>query len=147
MNDQQNAKYVIHHAEKSAIGDYANVNNYISREQASSDPGAAELRRLFEDVNQRLAALEETEREMVVDDVEKAAKVAAELQQGDENPKKQIFLATRLKNIYEMAPDIGQVIIVTLASPAAGIALVIQKIAQKVQTELKQPMEPAENIA
>jgi len=42
-----------------------------------------------------------------------------------------------------MAPDIGAVIIAALANPAAGIALTIQKIAQKVQAELSGP-KPAE---
>ena len=58
------------------------------------------------------------------------------LQQGDDSPEKQRFLAQRLRTLYAMRQDIGQVIIATLANPAAGVALAIQKIAQKAQEEL-----------
>ena len=138
MDDQQDqaGKYIVHHAVQSAIGDYAKVENYLSAQAAASDPGIAELRRLFEEVNRRLAALKAEDREQVAVEVEQAAKLAAEIQQGDESPKKQAFLETRLKNVVAMAPDIGQVIIAALANPVVGIALVIQKIAQKAQAEL-----------
>ncbi len=134
--DEQKAKYVVHKAIQSAIGDHANVNNYISAQEAAADPGLAELRRLFEEVNERLEALEAEDREQVATDVEQAVKLATEMQKGDESPKKQGFLETRLKNIAAMAPDIGQVIIATLASPAAGVASAIQKVAQKAKAEL-----------
>jgi len=42
-----------------------------------------------------------------------------------------------------MAPDIGEVILTTLVNPAAGIALTLQKIAQKAQEELKSQAAPA----
>jgi hypothetical protein len=136
MSDQPNPKYVVHHAVQSAIGDWANVNNYFPAPQATADPGVAELRRLFEEVNRRLAALEAADRELVAPAVEQTAQAAAEIQAGDESEAKQRFLETRLKHIAAMAPEIGEVIITTLASPAAGIALVIQKIAQKAQADL-----------
>jgi len=135
MSEQQNPKYVVHHAVQSAIGDWANVNNYFPAAQADADPGVAELRRLFEEVNGRLAALEAEDREQVAVEVEQAAKLAAEIQQGDESPKKQGFLETRLKNIVAMAPDIGQIIVTTLTKPAGGIALALQKIAQRARPE------------
>jgi hypothetical protein len=137
MSKQQNqaGKYVVHHAVQSAIGDYAKVENYLSAEAAAGDPGVAALRRLFEDVNRRLAALEAEDREQVAVEVEQAAKLAAQIQQGDESLKKQGFLETRLRNIVAMAPEIGQVIVATLAEPAAGIALALQKIAQKARSE------------
>jgi len=145
MNEQNHstAKYVVHHAEYSAIGDYANVTNNFPAQAVAADPGVAELRRLFEDVNRRLAALEAVEREQVGVEVAQAAKLAAEIQQGDETPKKLTFLETRLINIGKMAPDIGEVILTTLVNPAAGIALTLQKIAQKAQEELKSQAAPA----
>lgn len=136
MTDRQNPKYVVHRAEHSAIGDWAQVNNYFPAPQAAADPAVDELRRLFEQVNQRLAALEAADRQMVAPAVEQAAQAVNAIQQGDESPEKQRFLAARLKNIYHMAPDIGAVIITTLAHPTAGIVLVIQKIAQRAQAEL-----------
>lgn len=136
MNDQQSPKYVVQHAVQSAIGDWANVNNYFPAPQAAADPGVDELRRLFEEVNRRLAALEAADRDLVAPAVEQTAQAVAEIQAGDESEAKQHFLETRLKHIFAMAPEIGQVIITTLANPAAGIALVIQKIAQKAQADL-----------
>lgn len=127
-------KYVVHHADRSAVGDWANVNNYFPQ-QAAADPGVAELRRLFEEVNRRLAALETADSDLVAPAVEQAAQVVAEIQAGDESEAKQRFLETRLKHIMAMAPDIGQVIVATLASPAAGVALVLQKIAKKARAE------------
>ena len=138
MDDQQSqaGKYTVHHAEHSAIGDYAKVNNYLPAQAATDDSGVAELRRLFQKINQKLETLDDADRAMVVPAVEQAAQAAAEIQQGDESPEKQTFLETRLKNIVAMTPDIGQIIIATLAAPAAGIALALQKIAQKAQSEL-----------
>ena len=130
------SKYTVHHAEYSAIGDYAHVENNFPAPQVAADLGMAELRRLFEEINRRLAALDEADRDLVAPAVEQAAQAAAEIQQGDDSPEKQSFLETRLKGIAAMAPDIGAVIVATLANPAAGVALTIQKIAQKAQADL-----------
>lgn len=135
-NEQNQPKYVVHHAVNSAIGDYAQVNNYFSAQAAAADPGVAELRRLFEEVNRKLEALDAADRELLAPAVVQAAKTTAEIQQGDDNPEKQSFLEARLKAIYAMRQDIGQVIITSLASPAAGVALTLQKIAQKAKSEL-----------
>ena len=139
MSDKQDqaAKYVVHHAVQSAVGDYANVNNYLPAQTAAIDTGTAELRRLFEQVNERLAALETADRALVIPAVEQAAQATAELQQGDVSEEKQSFLEKRLKTIYNMSQDIGEVIITTLANPAAGVALTIQKISQKAKADLK----------
>jgi hypothetical protein len=138
MSDEnhEGAKYVVHHAVQSAIGDYANVNNYFPTPAAQADAGTAELRRLFEQVNEHLAALEEVDRQMLTPAVQQTAQATAEIQQGNESPAKQGFLEKRLKAIYAMRQDIGEVIITSLANPAAGIALTIQKIAQKAKAEL-----------
>lgn len=129
-------KYVVHNPVQSAIGDYANVNNYLPAQTAAVDAGTAELRRLFEQVNERLAALEEADRAPVALLVEQAVAATTEIQQGDASEEKQSFLEKRLKNIYAMAPEIGEVVITTLASPTAGIALTIQKIAQKAKASV-----------
>lgn len=138
MSDEskKEAKYVVHHAVQSAIGDYARVNNYFPPQTTEKDNGAAELRQLFAQVNEQLAALAEADRDLVTPAIQQAAQATAEIQQGDESPEKQSFLEKRLKAIYNMREDIGQVIIVTLANPAAGIAVTLQKIAKKVKDEL-----------
>lgn len=139
MTEQQQpaGKYVITGTvTQSAIGDYANVNNYLSTQQAAADPGIAQLRALFEEVNRRLEALEKADRELLTPAVQQTAQAAAEIQQGDAAPEKQTFLEARLKTIYAMRKDIGEVIIATLANPGLGLALVLHKIGQKVRAEL-----------
>lgn len=138
MSDKsgRETKYEIHYAVQSAIGDYAQVNNYFPHQLTQADTGAAELRRLFEQVNERLATLAEADRELLTPAVQQAAQATAEIQQGDDSPEKQSFLEKRLKTIYSMREDIGEVIITTLADPVAGIALTIQKIAQKAKADL-----------
>lgn len=135
MNDEKKEapKYVVHQAKQSAIGDYANVNNYISAQEAAADPGIAELKTLFEEVNRRLAALEEADRDLVAPAVEQTVAAATAIQQGDESAEKQSFLEARLKTLYLMRKEIGEVIITTLTSPTAGVALTLQKIGQKVK--------------
>ncbi|HFD39028.1 MAG TPA: hypothetical protein ENJ31_04165 [Anaerolineae bacterium] len=136
MSQEQTPKYVVYNPIQSAVGDYAQVNNAFPAAQVAADPGLAELRRLFEEVNRRLAELPPADRELLQPAVQQTAQAAAEIQQGDESEEKQSFLAARLKAIYAMRRDIGEVIVATLAAPAAGVTLVIQKIAQKVQAEL-----------
>jgi hypothetical protein len=145
MSDQEHqAKYVVHEAIQSAVGDYAQVNNYYPAAQVAVNPGMAELRRLFEEVNRRLDSLDAADRDMVAPAIQQTAEATAAIQQGDESPKKLSFLETRLRNILAMAPDIGEVIVATLASPAAGIALTLQKIARKAKEEMggKKQAEP-----
>lgn len=133
---QTGAKYVVHHAVQSAIGDYALVNNYFPAQVTQQNAGAAELRQLFILVNERLAVLEEAEQALLAPAVQQAAEASSAIQQGDESAEKQSFLQKRLKAIYAMREDIGEVIITTLASPAAGIALTLKKIAQKAKDDL-----------
>lgn len=129
------SKYHVEHAVNSAIGDHANVNNYFSAQAASNDPAIAELRALFEQVNQKLAALPKEDRELLLPAVRQTEEVIVEIQQGNESEEKQSFLAKRLHALHNMAEDIGTVIIATLAHPAAGIALTIQKIARRAMQE------------
>ena len=140
MNDEKyDVKYnlknaTLHH---SAVGDYARVNNYLPAQAAQADPGVAELRQLFEQINLRLEALEAADREALIPTVQQTAQATAEIQQGDASEAKQSFLAARLKILYAMRQDIGEVIITTLADPAAGFALTLKKIAQKAKAELE----------
>lgn len=136
MSKKKGNTYTVGTAINSAVGDYAQVRNYFAQPTGTQDAGLAELGKLFEQVNERLAKLEEADREMLKTPVQQTAETAAAIQQGDESEEKQNFLAKRLKNLYAMSEDIGEVIITTLASPAAGVALTLQKIAQKAKEEL-----------
>jgi len=45
------------------------------------------------------------------------------------------FLSRRLRNLKKMAPDIADVALATLANPAAGVGIIVQKIAKKIKDE------------
>lgn len=147
MSDDKkyDTKYDLRNAtlEGSAVGPYAQVNNYFPAETAQKDPATAELRRLFQEVNERLDALDEADRKAVAPMVEQAAEAAAAIQEGDAGEEKQSFLEKRLIAIYNMRQDIGEVIIAALASPATGIALTLQKIGQKAKETLQIEGPPA----
>ncbi len=137
MSKKKGNTYNVGTAINSAIGDYAQVRNYFTQPAGGAqDAGLAELGRLFEQVNERLAKLEEADREMLKTPVQQTAQAAADIQKGDESEAKASFLMKRLKTLYAMSNDIGELVITTLASPAAGIALTLQKIAQKAMAEL-----------
>ncbi len=136
MSKKKGNTYNVGTAINSAIGDYAQVRNYFTQPAGTAEPGLAELGQLFEQVNERLAKLEEADREMLKTPVQQTAQAAADIQKGDESEAKASFLMKRLKTLYAMSNDIGELVITTLASPAAGIALTLQKIAQKAMAEL-----------
>lgn len=54
-----------------------------------------------------------------------------ELQKGDQADA--TFLERRLRNIQRMAPDIWEVILATLANPAAGFGVIAAKVAAKMK--------------
>jgi hypothetical protein len=62
--------------------------------------------------------------------------IRQEVQKGED--AHQGSLQERLKNLAKMAPDIFEVTIATLANPALGFALVVQKIAKKAREEYAQ---------
>lgn len=71
-------------------------------------------------------------------DIEKEVKeIGAEL--GKKKADKG-FLAERFKSLAKMAPDILDVIIAGLSNPAAGIGMVVKKIAEKAKTEAEKEM-------
>ena len=56
--------------------------------------------------------------------------VEAELKKGDEADES--FIARRLSNIKNMAPDILEVILATMGNPATGLGMVAKKLAAKM---------------
>ncbi|HSQ40348.1 MAG TPA: hypothetical protein VLM78_09325 [Anaerolineales bacterium] len=48
------------------------------------------------------------------------------------------FLAQKLRNIRRIAPDILEVVIATIASPAAGFGTIAKKVAEKMKIESAQ---------
>jgi len=51
------------------------------------------------------------------------------------NQADESFLARRLRSIRRMAPEILEVILATLSSPAAGFSMVVRKVAEKMKAE------------
>ncbi len=94
---------------------------------------AAELAALFEAVYRKIEARPEdpdVDREELASTVEK---IQTEAARGEEaNPNK---VERWLKFLAGMAPDIFEVAVATLTNPAAGVATVIRKIAEKAKAE------------
>lgn len=99
--------------------------------------GSNTLAKLFSDIGGKIKALPADQQEELKPAVEQVRTQIDKVQRGDESEAAQSALERRLKNLRNMAPDIGEVVIATLANPVAGIAMVIQKIAKKVQADLK----------
>lgn len=68
--------------------------------------------------------------------VEKAD-IKADVKEVEESIKKpevdESFVSRRIRNIGRMAPDIMEVVLATITSPAAGLGLIGQKIAERVK--------------
>lgn len=69
------------------------------------------------------------------------ADLKSELQTFEDEDKKgpesnEGFLAQKLRNIRRIAPDILDVIIATIANPAAGFGMIAKKVAEKMKQEV-----------
>ncbi len=102
-----------------------------------TDSGNAALAEIFSALLDKVEATPESDKAITNPMVQQLQATAERLQAGAAKPEDEGFFEQRLKALYVMAPDIGEVAIATLANPATGIALVIKKIAQKAQAGLK----------
>ncbi len=83
--------------------------------------------------------------ETTKDDKEELKSLAKEVDEEIKQPAPNQRLVTRLfKDIRKMAPDILDVVLATLASPAAGLSLAAKKIVEKVQKEASAPVAEGE---
>jgi hypothetical protein len=73
-----------------------------------------------------------SEKQILIDEVDI---IKEEVAKGDE--VNESFLSRRLHNLKKMAPDIAEVALSTLANPAAGAGMIVQKIAKKIKGETK----------
>jgi len=91
------------------------------------------LAALFNEVHQRLNALPGVQPQdlayakVILEEIQKEV---AQGEQADES-----ILALKFREIAQIGPDILDVITAILASPAAGIAMVVRKIAKKACEE------------
>lgn len=91
----------------------------------------ADLAQLFEAIYHQIEARPQdsnVDKEEIASEVKKIEDEAAKGEQA--NPNK---IERWLGNLAHMAPDIWDVTVATLSNPAAGIALVIKKIAKKAK--------------
>ena len=102
-----------------------------------TDGGSKALAEIFSALLDKVEAAPVADQAITKPMVEQLQATAERLQAGGAKPEDEGFFEQRLKVLYAMAPDIGEVAIATLANPATGIALVIKKIAQKAQAGLK----------
>lgn len=94
---------------------------------------AEALAKLFEAMNRQLDSLPNAAPQDIADarsDIQSIQDEAAKGDQADEGA-----VARHLRSIARMGPEILDVVTATLANPAAGIALVIRKIAQKARED------------
>ena len=105
---------------------------FIARDQINYASPSNELQAQFEEVIKQIReltnidSLDREDMEVAVREVEKEVAKGKEL---DEN-----FLARRLRNIGRIAPDILEVVLATITSPAAGLGVVAKKIAERART-------------
>jgi len=105
------------------------------RQDASASESLQSADALFALLDERVAALsDDYERKLASVSVEG---LKAETAKG-ENAEEAV-LAKRLQAIRATLSDVFEVVVATIANPAAGFALVAQKIAKKVRSEADQP--------
>ncbi len=96
--------------------------------QISQDEAVVEL---FAQLLQKIEERPNTSPQDKEDLKANVADIQAEVRKGKDADEG--FLAQRIRNIERIAPDIADVALSTLASPAAGLAMVAKKIAERMQ--------------
>lgn len=108
------------------------AGNHIQVTQ-SNGVSREEIAKLFETVYKRIEERKddpEVEKEEIKQTVQR---IEEETAKGEEaNPSK---VDRWLRTLNDIAPDIGEVVVSCLTSPAAGIATVIRKIGEKAKAE------------
>lgn len=94
---------------------------------------------LFASIQQRLDQLGTADRVDIEDAKAAVEEIRTQAEKGEKADES--VLAREFRTIARMGPDILDVVTATLASPAAGIALVVRKVAQKAREEAG--LEPA----
>lgn len=91
------------------------------------------LRSLFAAVQERLDQLEDIDEESLEDAKAVVAEIEEEAAKGDEADEG--ILARKFRMIARIGPDIFDVVTATLASPMAGITMVVKKVADKARED------------
>ncbi len=129
-----------------SIGDISNVSGEVTVAggdvsiRKTTGLSAGEFARLFEQLAAAMEARGSTaapgDQAKLANDVQavqsaitKAAETKTEIDKG--------FLEDRFRNIARMAPDVLEVILTSLGSPAAGLGLAVKLVAEKAKKEAR----------
>ena len=114
-------------------GDVTVEGDLIGRDQINVNGlNAEQVKELFSPIYGKIDGRPETDEEDKVDLKAEVEEIQAAAAKGDDVDES--FLSRRLKNLGRMAPDILDVVVATLANPAAGFAVAVKKVADKVAT-------------
>jgi hypothetical protein len=106
--------------------------DFVGRDQVNTAGlSAEEVAALFERMYATIEARPNTSPEDKADLKAEVQEIEVEVKKGDEADE--TFLARRLRNLKRMAPDILDVVVATLANPAAGFSAVVNKVAQRLK--------------
>jgi hypothetical protein len=120
------------HIGGSVSGSNIVAGNYNKITQSNGLSGD-EIAKLFTIAYQKIEARPEDPQVDKEEITQTVQRIEQETVKGEEaNPGKVERLLTTLSG---MAPDIGEVVLASLTNPAAGIATVLRKIAEKVKAE------------
>ena len=111
----------------------------ISTHHSTTGLSAGEIRRLFNELYTTIEVRPDTphaDKEDLKTDVKEIQTAVTEAAQTNEKVDEG-FLSRRFRNIARMAPDLLDVIVVTLANPLAGLGVTVKKIAEKAKEETK----------
>ncbi len=140
MNDEQKSKaggrsintgggaYVEGKVKVSGGGDFVGRDKTVTYNYGT---GVADLAQLFEAIYQQIEARPEdpdVDHEEITDEVKRIEQEVAKAEEANPN-KVERWLGT----LAQMTPDIFEVVVASLANPAAGVATVISKIAKKAK--------------
>jgi hypothetical protein len=111
----------------------------ITTHQITTGLSAAEIKQLFDQLYSNIDARTDTppaDKEDIKAEVKEIQATVTEAEQKNEKVDEG-FLSRRFRNIARMAPDVLDVIVVTLGNPLAGLGVAVKKIAEKAKEETK----------
>lgn len=113
------------------VGGGVQGSNLISGDHNKIANQESSREKLFADLNEQIQQRPNTSPEDKQDLQANVAEIKAEAARGEEADES--FLSRRLRNIDRIAPDIFEVLLATLANPAAGFAMVVKKVAERAR--------------
>ncbi len=123
------------------VGGNVEGGNIITGDQNEVVNIAAVRSSLFGNILEKIEQRPDTPPEDKEDLKASVQEIKAEAERGENADES--LLARRLRNIQRMAPDIAEVVLATLANPAAGFAAVIRKVAERASKAGENPPEGA----